>query len=88
MKRLQIDVDSRALGAFLWGIGGDLGTSARVAHCRALLERLLRSILGTIHVVKVVNIRIRWKDEMRSIRWLSICSKCGRIMQSCGGLEI
>ena len=48
----------------------------------------MRPVVGPIHVVKVVNIRIRWKDEMRSIRWLSIGSKCRRIMQSRGGVEI
>jgi hypothetical protein len=76
MERLQIDVDSRALLAFLWGVGSNLGTSSRIACCRCLLQRLRRSVVRSIHVVKVVNIRIRWKNEMRSIRWLSIGSKC------------
>jgi len=76
VQGLQIDVDSRALWAFLWSVGSDLGTSPRIACCRWLLERLMRSEVGPVHVVKMVNIRIRWKDEMRSIRWLSIGSKC------------
>ena len=88
MQRLKVDVDSRSLRTLLWSVGGDLGTSPWVAYCRALLVRLLGSILGAIHVVEMVNIRVGWEDEMRSIRWLSIGRKRGRIVQSCGCLEI
>ena len=53
-----------------------------------MLKRLLRCVVRTIHIVKVIHVRIGWKDEMRSKRWLGIGGERRRIMQGRCGREI